>query len=97
MVSAAGKPGRKAKIRDLKFKGENMARKIIVKTGGMSCTGCERTIANALSRVNGILEAKADYTTEKTTVKYDEGKIGLKEIKDATENAGYDFGGEVDG
>lgn len=72
-----------------------MVKQIVVKTGGMTCTSCEKTIANALMKVDGIMEAKPDYATETTKIKYDENKVDLDKIRDAIDGAGYDFGGEV--
>lgn len=70
-------------------------REITVKTTGMTCTSCERTINNALSKLDGIMEAKADYASETTRIKYDESKVDVGKIKETIEGVGYDFLGEV--
>ncbi|MDD5336912.1 MAG: heavy-metal-associated domain-containing protein [Candidatus ainarchaeum sp.] len=67
----------------------------IIKTGGMTCTSCERAISNALMKVDGVMEAKADYASETTKVKYDENRVNLDGIGKAVDAIGYDYGGEA--
>jgi P-type Cu+ transporter len=69
---------------------------VTVKTSGMNCASCERAISDALMKVDGIKGASPDYASQTTKITYDEGKVGLEKIKGAIENAGYEFGGEVD-
>ncbi len=74
--------------------GDDM-KEITIITMGMTCTSCERAISNALMKVDGVKEARADYASETAKIRYDEKKVDVKKIKEAVENAGYDFGGEV--
>jgi len=47
---------------------------------GMTCTGCEATVENAASSVDGVLEAEASYDTGKATIKYDKSKTNREAI-----------------
>lgn len=56
---------------------------------GMTCTGCEATVENAASGVDGVLEAEASYDTGKTTIKYDKSKTSQETIIAAIDNTGF--------
>lgn len=55
----------------------------------MTCTGCEATVENAASGVEGVLEADASYDTGKATVKYDKSKTSQETIIAAIDNTGF--------
>jgi mercuric ion binding protein len=56
---------------------------------GMTCKFCPITIRKALSKVDGVIEAKSDYATKTATVTFDPDKTSLSVLTDATANAGY--------
>ncbi|MEL7832856.1 mercuric transport protein MerTP [Fodinibius sp. Rm-B-1B1-1] len=56
---------------------------------GMTCTGCEATVENAASGVDGVLEADASYDTGKATVKYDQSKTNREAITAAINETGF--------
>jgi copper chaperone CopZ len=56
---------------------------------GMTCTGCEATVENAASGVDGVLEAKASYDTGKATIKYDQSKTNREAIAAAINKTGF--------
>lgn len=56
---------------------------------GMTCTGCEATVENAASGVNGVLEADASYDTGQATVKYDRSNTNQETIKAAINKTGF--------
>ncbi len=56
---------------------------------GMTCTGCEVNVNNAVSKVAGVLEVKSDYKTGKATVKFDDSKTTVNEIIGAVNATGY--------
>jgi copper chaperone CopZ len=56
---------------------------------GMTCTGCEATVKNAASSVDGVLEADASYDTRKATVKYDKSKTNRETITAAINKTGF--------
>lgn len=47
---------------------------------GMTCQACDSHVAHAAQEVDGVIEAKADYTTGKAEVKYDKTKTTKKAI-----------------
>ena len=56
--------------------------------GGMTCTGCERTLKRAVSRLEGVSAVEADYTKQTLCVTYGE-PCGAERIQEAVEAAGY--------
>lgn len=66
-----------------------MIKEITLKTAGMSCPSCENTISNALLKVDGILEVKANYSEETSNVIYDESRVDVKTIIETVQRAGY--------
>ena len=63
---------------------------------GMSCTGCENTIKDAVSKIAGVTEVSASHTEGLAVVKYDSTKTDFKAISDAITNVGYTVKGEKD-
>jgi len=62
----------------------------------MTCALCERRISDALKKIEGISDARADYSSETVWITYDEKRIDITDIKDAIEKAGYKFTGELE-
>lgn len=56
---------------------------------GMTCTGCEQHVKQEISKVKGISEVTVSYEKGNATVKYDEKKTSLAEIKKAVNSTGY--------
>lgn len=54
---------------------------------GMGCDGCEDIIENALTDVDGVEDASADYEDDAATV---EGGADPEELLQAVEFAGYE-------
>ncbi len=61
---------------------------------GMTCTGCENTIKDAVGTIAGVTEVTASHLEGLTIVKYDSTKTDFKAISDAITNAGYTVKGE---
>jgi len=61
---------------------------------GMSCTGCENTIKDAVGKVAGVTSVTASHTDGLAVVKYDSTKTSIRNISDAITNAGYTVKGE---
>jgi len=55
----------------------------------MTCKMCHITIKMAIEKVEGVIDAKVDYTTKTATVKYDPTMATPKDIELASTNAGY--------
>jgi copper chaperone len=56
---------------------------------GMTCGGCETTIKDGVSALNGIAEVKASYVDGKASVKVDTSITSLTDISNAIESKGY--------
>ncbi len=56
----------------------------------MHCRGCERTIQNELTRLEGVLNIKAEYAEEKVEIEFDEKIINLNKIIEKIEEIGYE-------
>lgn len=56
---------------------------------GMTCAMCPITIRKALEKVDGVIEAKADYDSRTATVTYDPAKTTTKTLSEACTNIGY--------
>ncbi|MFB6192391.1 MAG: heavy-metal-associated domain-containing protein [Haloarculaceae archaeon] len=65
-----------------------MNRKTLSVTG-MSCTGCERNVENALKRLDGVARVEADHAGNTVEVVVGEGADD-EDIHAAIEHAGYD-------
>ena len=61
---------------------------------GMSCTGCENTIKEAVGAIDGVKEVAASHTEGTTLVKFDSTRTDVKAISAAITEAGYEVKGE---
>ncbi|MDG0812532.1 cation transporter [Cohnella rhizosphaerae] len=59
-----------------------------LKVAGMSCAHCVNSVEGAIKKLGA--QAKVDLASGSVAVSYDEGKLGLSEIKTAIEEQGYD-------
>jgi mercuric ion binding protein len=56
---------------------------------GMTCSSCPITVKKALTKVDGVQQAKISYEKREATVTYDDSKTSVEKIALATTNAGY--------
>lgn len=56
---------------------------------GMTCTGCEEHIKNAVAQLSGFIEVTADHQTGKATVKFNKSKTNIDKIIVAINETGY--------
>lgn len=61
---------------------------------GMTCAGCERTVATVIKNLDGVRSAQADHKSSTVSVEYDPEKTSLDRIKAAVTHVGYTFAGE---
>jgi copper chaperone CopZ len=61
---------------------------------GMTCTGCENTIQDAVTKIAGITEVKASHLDSTAVVSFDSTQTSIAAIGDAINEAGYVFIGE---
>lgn len=74
------------------FAGNAESQKIrtkVIQTYGMHCSGCEETIESEIKKIDGIKSVKADHVNKKVTVKYDDKKVKLEQVKQVIVDAGY--------
>lgn len=63
---------------------------IELKVDGMTCDGCERSVGNALGRVEGVTSVEADHSTGMVTVIADR-PVPRAALESAVHGAGYDI------
>ena len=56
---------------------------------GMDCAACPITVKKALTKVEGVIEAKVTWEPKEAVVTYDDAKTTPAALTKATENAGY--------
>lgn len=69
-------------------------KKIIFKVSGMHCNGCSASIGKALSRLDGIEHAEADFQKGIADITYNEKVIEKEKIVETIEDLGYKVEGE---
>ena len=60
-----------------------------LKIEGMHCAGCSTRLEKVLNNLEGVEIAKVSLEEKKATIKYDETKISLENIKESIEGAGF--------
>ncbi len=60
-----------------------------LKIEGMHCAGCSTRLEKILNNLDGVEIAKVSLEEKKATIKYDEAKISLENIKEAIQDAGF--------
>ena len=61
---------------------------------GMTCSGCENTISEAVTKIAGVGTVKASHLDSTAVVSFDSTLTTISEIGAAITDAGYDFKGE---
>ncbi len=56
----------------------------------MSCANCSQTVGEAVTSLDGVVDADVNYATDEGTVEYDPDEVSLADIFAAVEDAGYD-------
>ncbi len=57
---------------------------------GMTCANCARTIERTLGRLEGVVSVSANFASERASVEYLPGVVGLTAIQQAIRDVGYD-------
>ena len=60
-----------------------------LKIEGMHCAGCSTRLEKILNNLDGVEIAKVSLEEKKATIKYDETKINIENIKEAIEDTGF--------
>jgi Cu+-exporting ATPase len=59
------------------------------KISGMTCSSCSNRVERAINKMDGMIEANVNLTTETLTVNFDDKKITPKDIEEKVEALGY--------
>lgn len=62
---------------------------VIIPVGGMTCSGCEFNIENAVKKLDGIIQVKADHQKGEVYIKFEKEKVIVEKILEAINNTGY--------
>ncbi|MHB8883189.1 MAG: heavy metal translocating P-type ATPase [Thermodesulfovibrionales bacterium] len=57
---------------------------------GMSCAACVANVENTLKSLDGVLSASVNFATEKASLEYLPGQVGLRDFKKVIKEAGYE-------
>lgn len=57
---------------------------------GMRCESCERTVASALERLEGVGGADADHSARRVRVSFDPDRVAEERLREQIEEAGYE-------
>jgi len=60
---------------------------------GMTCKHCEKSVHDALTKVDGVEAVEIDLDTGKVDVNFDETVLTLDAIKETIDSQGYDVVG----
>lgn len=63
--------------------------KITLAVGGMTCASCVGHIENALNGLDGVIKANVNLATERASVEYIPGVVGVSDLRHAIEDSGY--------
>jgi Cu+-exporting ATPase len=65
-------------------------KKETLEIGGMHCASCSAAVEKALAGLDGVEQASVNLATEKATVEYYGGQVGLDDFRRAVEKAGFE-------
>ncbi len=63
---------------------------------GMTCASCALRVGEELKKVNGVMDASVNPSTDSATVVFASSLVGPADIRRAVEKAGYEYRGIVD-
>ena len=91
----AGCAGKSTSTDNAKATTEAVANKTVtLAVSGMSCTGCENTVTEAITKVPGVTAVKASFKDSTAIVSFDSSKTSIEAIGTAITESGYEFKGE---
>lgn len=78
----------------MKFTNVNLRKVVFLmikefKVEGLKCSGCAKTVENAVSAVEGVEKASVDFEAKKLTVEFQQDKVEEQKIIEAVSKAGY--------
>lgn len=67
------------------------AGRIDIPVTGMTCASCVKRVQDSLASLEGVLSASVNLATEKATIEYAPGQVGMREFRKAVRDIGYDI------
>ena len=71
-----------------------MHEQLVLRVGGMDCSGCEARVGKVLGRLDGVRQATADHRSGEVRVLFDQGQTSAESIGAAITGAGYEIDSE---
>lgn len=62
---------------------------VVLDVQNMTCELCPITVKKALDKVEGVEKVEASYEKKEAVVTFDDAKTKVKDLMEATKNAGY--------
>jgi len=62
---------------------------VTLEVPGMTCITCPITVSKALEKVDGVKQVKVTYEDKLAVVTFDDDKVKVAQLTEATKNAGY--------
>jgi mercuric ion binding protein len=62
---------------------------VVLSVPSMNCAACPITVRKALEKVDGVQRVKATLEPPEAVVTYDDAKVGVDRLTEATKQAGY--------
>lgn len=69
--------------------GKQGLQETIIAVSGMFCSSCSSVVEQALKRLDGVAEARADLKADRVRVRYDGDKVTPRRMAEAIRKAGY--------
>jgi len=63
---------------------------LVLKVGGMTCTGCVASVTRVLQSIEGVSRVEVSLAEGQATVEYDRAKASAERLRTAVEEAGFD-------
>jgi Cu+-exporting ATPase len=80
------------KTREPEIEGVSHGEQVMLPIEGMTCASCVRRVERSLTKVSGVQEANVNLATEQARVSFDPTIVGLEQLQQAVEKAGYKIG-----
>lgn len=65
-------------------------KEVCLKIKGMHCEGCSTRLEKVLNNQDGVEEVKVSLENAEANIKFDDSQIGVDELKEAVEDAGFE-------
>jgi Cu+-exporting ATPase len=75
------------KVKDLGY--DTLTEKQTLPIKGMTCASCVTRVQDALSSLDGVIDVSVNLATERASVEYVPGQVGLRDLRKAVRDAGY--------